>query len=274
MSEEEVRPPKSKVAQGRYDKMVKKWVGQKIDNLEIVAFEGFTKRGKIWVPRVILKCFCGRIFSILRSNMNKTKCCGCLWDCPGKSGTSSDWIKKKGEDHYNSRLTSRNVKTIRELYKTGFYSCSKIALMFDVSRSTIREVILNQIYVDEKYISPHTMKNHVKPGKKFFKLTCLEYCKISKKYKFECDCGNIRFYYSHTVKKGKCKSCGCYKFEWLKKKNRQNKKPFTVSNIPKQKRQKKLQEPLPPLLLQHLPDPRQLEFDLPGLHLHKEGDKN
>lgn len=51
-------------------------------------------------------------------------------------------------------------------------------------------------------------------GKKFGRLTVLEYC-CSKKgnpvWKCKCDCGNIVYVYAYSLKSGNTKSCGCLK---------------------------------------------------------------
>ncbi len=108
-------------------------------------------------------------------------------------------------------------------------------------------------------------------GQKFQKLTCIGITKKEGTQKniliCQCECGNKTELVIHHWKE--TKSCGCLMGKGLKDYHRS-----IASNTPKQERRKKSQEPQPLLLLPHLPDPRQLEFDLQEPCSHKEEDKS
>lgn len=60
------------------------------------------------------------------------------------------------------------------------------------------------------------MKNkeyHIKSGKKFNKLTAINFHHIDNHYRsyflFKCDCGNEKILLGSSVKSGNTKSCGC-----------------------------------------------------------------
>lgn len=46
-----------------------------------------------------------------------------------------------GQDHHNAVLTSVEVELIRTMYEDGFHSYKALAEKFDVSKSTIRDVV-------------------------------------------------------------------------------------------------------------------------------------
>ena len=58
-------------------------------------------------------------------------------------------LKPRGERHRNHKLTQENVYEIRRLYKTGDYTYSKIAEMFKVSKTVIRDIIKNKTWADD-----------------------------------------------------------------------------------------------------------------------------
>ena len=57
-------------------------------------------------------------------------------------GTSDN----KGENHPRNKLTDKIVINIKKLYKTGKYSHKKIALIYNVHRSTISYVLNKKIW--------------------------------------------------------------------------------------------------------------------------------
>lgn len=50
----------------------------------------------------------------------------------------------KGERHYKSKLTNKDVQSIRQAGKTGTYD--SIAKRYHVSKATIRDVLLNRTW--------------------------------------------------------------------------------------------------------------------------------
>lgn len=49
--------------------------------------------------------------------------------------------QRYGEDHHNAVLSSADVELIRSMYEDGFHSYTALAEKFDVSKSTIRDVV-------------------------------------------------------------------------------------------------------------------------------------
>jgi len=48
---------------------------------------------------------------------------------------------KRGEKHPNHKLTEREVKEIRELYASGYWTQEGLAITFSVKRQTISAII-------------------------------------------------------------------------------------------------------------------------------------
>ena len=52
-----------------------------------------------------------------------------------------DSKQRYGEEHHNAVLTSNDVELIRSMYEDGFHSYKALAEKFDVSKSTIRDIV-------------------------------------------------------------------------------------------------------------------------------------
>ena len=65
-------------------------------------------------------------------------------------------------------------------------------------------------------------------GQKYNRVTFLEYAGVAENgnsiWKVKCDCGTIFLAYATNVLRGTTKSCGCYKAEVLRERNKNRRK--------------------------------------------------
>lgn len=118
------------------------------------------------------------------------------------------------------RLTEDEIKRIKKLRSKG------------LSYLTIAELIGRSEYSVRKYAQEEKKKEENLIGKKFNRLTVIEYdhsVKGHKYYKCQCECGNTRVVLSSNLKNGRVKSCGCLLKEKREKVKEQNKKQQQVS---------------------------------------------
>jgi DNA-binding MarR family transcriptional regulator len=52
----------------------------------------------------------------------------------------------KGELHHNKRLTTEDVLLIRRIYTQGLHTQKSLATFFDVSQSTIRDIVTGRTW--------------------------------------------------------------------------------------------------------------------------------
>ncbi len=81
-----------------------------------------------------VKCKCGNNFTKSISHLFQSKSCGCLQK--DKS--------PKGSSNYNSKTTESEVKSIRELFSTGYYTRKELSKMFDLSYEHVCQIIIRQ----------------------------------------------------------------------------------------------------------------------------------
>lgn len=84
--------------------------------------------------------------------------------------------RTRGENHSNSKLTLNKIKEIKSKYVPYKYSCHKLAKEYNVSATTICNIINNKIWKDEKTICIKL------PVRQMKKLTKVDVKKIKFKY--------------------------------------------------------------------------------------------
>lgn len=118
------------------------------------------------------------------------------------------------------RATESEIKRIKKLRSKG------------LSYWVIAQTIGRSEYFVRKYAQEEKKKEENLIGKKFNRLTVIEYdhsAKGHKYYKCQCECGNIHIVNGTNIKTGKVKSCGCLLKEKREKAKEQNKKQQQVS---------------------------------------------
>jgi hypothetical protein len=107
----------------RKEKMEKKYqsyVGLKINNFKFLKYIGIKKN----LPFFLIRCICGKKYEKCVHLNRIPFSCGCL-------------TKK------NTKLKKEDIKTIREFYKSKYYTNNELAKMFSVEKTTIGRIVNN-----------------------------------------------------------------------------------------------------------------------------------
>lgn len=102
-------------------------VGKKINYLKVIKFLGTIKQ----YPRYLVRCKCGKEFTVRRTCLMNMKSCGCRrYD-----------NFAKGADTTGAKLTEKKVVALRIMYETGYYKINELAQMYNVSKSAASAVV-------------------------------------------------------------------------------------------------------------------------------------
>lgn len=107
----------------------KKLIGFKIKQLNIIKFLRMGKYGAIY----LVKCKCGKQVEMRLAGIRKNNSCGCL-----------EGITAYGSQHWSSKINEQDVKSIRELRATKYYSIREIAKIFSITPSHVCHIISNR----------------------------------------------------------------------------------------------------------------------------------
>ena len=131
---------KESVAITNYKKHMQKQeelIGHKFLNFKVLSFDKWQDQGKRRRAFYLCKCKCGKICSLRIDSIGKKLSCGCI----GK-------MKLRGEKNYSAKFTNKQVKTMREMFKSGLYTQRKIAHMFNATDAHISQIIKEKTYRD------------------------------------------------------------------------------------------------------------------------------
>jgi DNA-binding XRE family transcriptional regulator len=92
------------------------------------------------------------------------------------SKENKQFSKIKGIEHSNSLLNDKKVLEIRTLYKTAKYTYLNLGKLFNVSKSTIKDIICGKTWkhVDGLIIKDNTRRNEIHPKSKLNSFDVLE----------------------------------------------------------------------------------------------------
>lgn len=111
-------------------------IGKKFNNLTVLKFSHWEYRNKRRYGYYLCRCKCKNLAKVRTDQILTTISCGCAQ------------VKNvlKGEENPRSSLKNKEVKSIRELVKSGIYTQVEISEIFNVSPSTILSIIKKRTY--------------------------------------------------------------------------------------------------------------------------------
>ena len=194
-------------------KDAKKLEGIKFFGIKILSFSHFQQRNNTNLKSAIYnaKCICGISFKICRTNIFKTKTCGCRI------------INNhaRGERQGNNKYKEKDVIAIKELFLTGQYSINDLSSMFNIKNyiihSFINETSWSHLKIDKKIIEQSPVKDKfsqkrkmVEIGKTYGSWTAIAPATSRNSHAYflcKCICGNERNVVSSSLLKGKSTKC-------------------------------------------------------------------
>lgn len=123
------------------------WNGEKLVSAHRFSFEYFNCP----IPKGM--CVCHKCDNVACVNPSH------LWLGTQKQNLQDMYKKKRnrplntytsGSKHFGAKLSDIDVKTIRDVYKTGRFSHRELARKFHVDRTTIGNILNNKTYKDVK----------------------------------------------------------------------------------------------------------------------------
>lgn len=117
-----------------------------------VSIRGNNRRGKAYVHQLVLEAFVGPCPEGMEcchfpdQNPRNNNIDNLRWDTHKNNAKEQRHVgsSRKGEENPRSKLNDNKVIEIRNLYKTGEYSQSKLAEMFNMDQTTISGIILRK----------------------------------------------------------------------------------------------------------------------------------
>jgi hypothetical protein len=111
------------------------------------------KREQVEVHRIVARAFlphsgCGMQIDHINGVKTDNRVENLEWVTPKENTLRSvaNGLKPTGERHWKSKLTQKQVKEIRTLYKTGKYSHRKLGAMFGVTHVNIGQIVRNETW--------------------------------------------------------------------------------------------------------------------------------
>lgn len=200
---------KIKTIAGTY---VENLIGQKFGRLTVLELTD-KKKAKHWLWKC--KCDCGNICYVLASNLKRgnTKSCGCIF---------KESVFQNGKNQKEDIADKRFGKLIT-LYPTEKRIGSSVVWHCicdcgnecDVSAQNLKTGNTKSCGCYSKEVAREKGLNSVKDisGMRFGKLTCIKPTKKRKLrcviWECRCDCGNICYVDTRSLKSGNTSSCGC-----------------------------------------------------------------
>ncbi len=112
----------------------KKYIGLSWGNLKIIKFLGMKGDLKKTRAHYLLKCKCGNTLEKSVGHMLGIRSCGCL---------HKENILK-GNECPNAKTNKTEVATVRELFKTGFYSRKDLSEMTGINYANLCSILKNK----------------------------------------------------------------------------------------------------------------------------------
>lgn len=210
-------------------------VGKRFGSLEVVNYEGTDKfRNSIW----LCKCDCGKYIYEKGTLLTTGKVISC-----GKCGVKfslspiqDEEYTKMRKDYINERFGRLVVvdefMEQRENSKRAVHYCKckcdcgneKVVMLSNLKNG--RTLSCGCLQVEKSIGTKHNLTEDL-IGKRFNKLLVLGFDDEQKKWKCQCDCGNIVYQTKVLLTNGKLKACDNCRNELvqkLKKENREKKK--------------------------------------------------
>lgn len=169
------------------------------------------------------KCKCGKLFEVNRGYLNKVKSCGCRQNCN----------YSQGENHYNSKLSEKEVLSIIELYLTGLYSLKEISDIINIDVAVIRDIIKRKSWkfldIPKKLLKNSPVKDKIGTTIKYEKPKIggtYGHWKVIEKaesrsaracYLCECKCKRRYSVYASALINGDSTKCRVCQKDWCKK---------------------------------------------------------
>lgn len=118
------------VYENKLMEMAKAKIGLTYESLTIKGIAGFKDKHLV----LLIRCKCGKEFTRHNGHEFKQKSCGCSRSMP------------RGERCANATLKNKDVKSIRELHKSGFYSLAQLSQMYKKSENYLIRIINRHIW--------------------------------------------------------------------------------------------------------------------------------